>query len=132
MFQTMKRIPSPPAAIGRAVAIVMLSTVAACGGGSDDGAIGGTHTSAVTQAVPSANANARPGLPRQAADAAVRVTPFDPVVNTTNPATVKLARMQCMKRARISPGVNKVPYAAASRMALRQDNCSVIMAVQQN
>jgi hypothetical protein len=135
MRQVIKRkfIPSRSAAFGKAIAVIMISAVAACGDGSTAGTANGTQVSAVTKAVPNANANpnAQSGLPPQASDVARRVTAFDPIVNTINPAMQKLARLQCIKRARISPGVDKVPYAASSVQDLRQDNCAVIMAVDQ-
>jgi hypothetical protein len=135
MLQRRNRIFAPlrSAVLGKTFAIVMLSAVAACGDGSTAGASNGTQISAVTKAVPNANANAnaQPGPPAQAAAGARRVTPFDPVANSMNPAMQKLARLQCIKRAKISPGVDKVPYAASSVQDLRQDNCAVIMGVDQ-
>jgi hypothetical protein len=85
MLQMLNRIfvPSRSALVGKAIAIAMLSAVAACGDGSTAGTSDGTKIRAVTKAVPNANAAARRDFPPQASDAALRVTPLDPVVKTT-------------------------------------------------
>jgi hypothetical protein len=130
MSENIKRMIAPlrSAAVGKAIAITMLSAVAACGGGSDDGTAGGTQISAVSKAVP--DDKGKPGLPDAASDVARGAKKLNLVVNSTNPAMQKLARLQCLKRARISPGVNKVHYPAASTTDLKEDNCAVILAVQ--
>lgn len=114
--------------VTKAIAVVMLSAVAACGGGSDDGAASGTQISAVAKAV--SDDKGKQSLPDAASDVARRATKLNPVVNSTNPAMQKLARLECIKRAKISPGVDKVHYPAASTPDLKEDNCAVIMAVQ--
>jgi hypothetical protein len=97
MFHFIKGIaaPSPAAAIGKAIAVTMLSAVAACGGGSDGTEASGTKISAVSNAV--LGAKGKPDLPDDAPNIARRVVPFDPVVNSVNPATQKLARIQCLR-----------------------------------
>jgi hypothetical protein len=129
MLQAFKRIngPSQSSAVKTAISLIMLTAIAGCGGGSNDGTTTGTQLSAASKAVP--DNKAKPGLPDAASDVARRATAYDPIVNSTNPAMRKLARMQCIKRAKISPGVDKVDYPASSIRDLRQDNCAVIMAV---
>ena len=120
-------VPDLSTLVCRVAAVAMLSVVTACGG-SGDGAASGTRISAVSKAEP--EARLKPDLPDAAAGAARRATPFNPMVNSTNPAMQKLARLQCIKRAKISPGVDKVRYPAATTQDLKQDNCEEIMAVQ--
>ena len=122
-------LPSLPALACRAAAVAMLSAMAACGGGSDETATGGTRISAATKAA--SGAKEKPEVPDAASEKAHRATPFHPMVNSLNPAMQKLARLQCIKRARISPGEDKVRFPAATTQDLKQDNCAEIMAVQQ-
>lgn len=120
-------VPDLSTLVCRAAAIAMLSAIAACGG-SGDGVASGTRISAVSRAEP--EARQKPDLPDAAAGAARRATPFNPIVNSMNPAMQKLARLQCIKRAKISPGVDKVRYRASTTLDLKEDNCAEIMAVQ--
>jgi hypothetical protein len=110
-----------------AAAVAMLSAVTACGG-SGDGAASATRVSAVSRAEP--GVKLKPDLPDAASGVARRATPFSPIANSMNPAMQKLARLQCIKRAKISPGVDKVRYPAATTQDLNEDNCKEIMAVQ--
>jgi hypothetical protein len=121
MLTVLKVLPYSAAAVMRTVAAAaVVFSLASCGGGSAESAAGGAQLHAAATVVAPLPPAAAPGVAR-------RITPFDPVVNSANPAMRKLAKMECAKRAKYAPGLTKFPYSPASRQSLRQDNCALIM-----
>lgn len=121
MLTVINDLPYSAAVLMRAVAAaVAVFSLASCGGGSGESTVGGAQLHAAATVV-------APLPPAAASGVARRITPFDPMVNSANPAMRKLAKMECAKRAKYAPGLTKFPYSPASRQSLRQDNCALIM-----
>lgn len=106
--------------------LVLACSLTACGSGSDDVAGNGSLTRASTTVVSETNENGakNPNAPGQARRAVL----YDPLVNSTNPATKKRFALKCARQAKISPGVDKVRYGASTRQSLRQSACAAIAA----
>lgn len=129
-----KYIPPGAVAIRTVVMLAVVCTVSACGGGSEESAAGGTLTRANVTAVTNVNDNAnataatnvsesgKPHMPGQV----TRVTPYEPVVNSSNRASRKLLAKQCIKRGNFSPNTNKVRYHLSTRRSLREAACTTI------
>ena len=116
-------------AIRTAAALTLLCTITACGGGADEGTLGGTLTRASVTAVsdpvadapavPNAEANGRPG----AAGRTGRVPLYEPIVNSSKSGASKVLVRQCAKRARFSHRTDRVRYDISTRQSLRQAAC---------
>lgn len=91
MFNTSRRLASmaTSSAIKTSVASLMACALGACGGGSDESALGRTLTSAKTTAVASGQSSTD--------DQAKRVTPYDLPSVSKNRAMQKLAKIRCDK-----------------------------------
>lgn len=115
-----RRMPS--ARLRAWITCIAFGALSACGGGDGDPA------SASAPATVAAAAGAAPAPARAAQGTAVQRS--DPVVQSANPATVRLADRKCVKQARAQAGDGAA--RKAMRQKARQDACAAAAEAESN